>query len=217
MILGLFQFSKLYSQEHHKILAIGDSNGASENGWVIQLSKMRPNDTIINVSVPGNTIGFDNLNQERLNTLKNVDKYVNDAFEQVETISTVLILLGTNDSKAVFDGKEWEVVQNLKLLVANLRVHISEKQVNEPIVVVVSPPPYGPDEILAEKYLGGNERVKFLAKEFDALSKQRLFKYVNIYEALETDFMKYSHDGVHLDSTGQKIIAEKINVVLNNE
>ena len=50
------------------ILAVGDSHGAHKNGWVDQLKKLHSNDTIINVSISGNTIGFDNLNRDTLNT-----------------------------------------------------------------------------------------------------------------------------------------------------
>ncbi|HRQ29860.1 MAG TPA: prolyl oligopeptidase family serine peptidase, partial [Saprospiraceae bacterium] len=49
------------------ILTIGDSNGASEYGWPVQLKKLMPFSNIINVSIAGNTIGFDNLGQEKLN------------------------------------------------------------------------------------------------------------------------------------------------------
>ena len=61
------------------ILTIGDSNGASGEGWVTQLARLRKDDQIINTCISGNTIGFDNLGSESLNTLKNIGTYINTA------------------------------------------------------------------------------------------------------------------------------------------
>jgi len=58
--------------EVDKVLAIGDSNGAKEYGWVDQLKKVHFEDFIYNTSISGNTIGFNNNDQEKLNTLLNV-------------------------------------------------------------------------------------------------------------------------------------------------
>ena len=70
-----------------KILAIGDSNGEFDFGWVAQLQKIRSVDKIVNTSISGNTIGFDNLGRKQLNTLKNIDSYseIKDVFKNITT------------------------------------------------------------------------------------------------------------------------------------
>ena len=92
-------------KKHNKILlTIGDSNGAAKDGWVNKLREIRSQDVIFNVSVSGNTIGFDNNGYEQLNTLKNIDRYLSETTDHTggKPIDVILIGLGTNDCKAGF-------------------------------------------------------------------------------------------------------------------
>jgi hypothetical protein len=57
-----------------KIFTLGDSNGALPFGWVNQLKKIRPDDTIFDISISGNTIGFNNNGRASLNTLSNIGR-----------------------------------------------------------------------------------------------------------------------------------------------
>ena len=198
-----------------KILVLGDSNGALTIGWVNQLKKLRPDDFIINTSVSGNTIGFDNLNNPKLNTLKMLDSYLQKGAENDGAFDCVLILLGTNDCKLVFDKQLNEVPANLEKLISNLR--ISTKINNSTRIVVVSPPPYGKDEILLEKYKGGEKRADFLTTEFAKIAEKMNAEFVDVHTALKPSFDVLSNDGVHLSEEGQKIIAKKINAQLQLE
>ena len=198
-----------------KILVLGDSNGALTIGWVNQLKKLRPDDFIINTSVSGNTIGFDNLNNPKLNTLKMLDSYLQKGAENDGAFDCVLILLGTNDCKLVFDKQLNEVPANLEKLISNLR--ISTKINNSTRIVVVSPPPYGKDEILLEKYKGGEIRADFLTTEFAKIAEKMNAEFVDVHTALKPSFDVLSNDGVHLSEEGQKIIAKKINAQLQLE
>lgn len=191
------------------VLTLGDSNGAAENGWVNQMRTLQPEWHIINTSVSGNTVGFDNLNREELNTLKNLDRYLQLVTDSVSALDYVVILLGTNDAKTVFDERQAEVLKNMTTLIQHLKKFISIQEFDTQIILV-SPPPYGPDEMLAEKYLGGNERVKVLSKEFKQIAENNEAKFVNIWSELNPVFENFSTDGVHLTTEGQKMIARKI-------
>lgn len=201
-------------QDSKKIIAIGDSNGAFDYGWVAQLQKLLPNDVIYNTSVPGNTIGFDNLGQAKLNTLKNLDGYLSNALDSLKEVDYVVIMLGTNDSKNVFRDQKDEVLANMHALIVQIRSFLAKTN-NEPTIVIVAPPPYGDDSILIKKYKGGNERVKVLANEYEKLAKENGCEFVDAYHVLEDTFMNYSKDGVHLNEDGQKIIAQKISQKVN--
>jgi lysophospholipase L1-like esterase len=191
------------------VLTLGDSNGAAEHGWVNQVKVLKPDWQIINASISGNTVGFDNLEREELNTLKNLDAYLNMAMEQVSHLDYIVILLGTNDAKAVFKDRQDEVLQNMNRLIERLKSFIEKKGFSTEIVLV-TPPPYGPDEMLLEKYMGGNKRVQKLAEEYKKISEQQNVRFVNIYSVLKDDFEEYSPDGVHLTEEGQQIIAGEI-------
>lgn len=190
-------------------MTIGDSNGASPHGWVKQLQNKLPDDSLYNYSVPGNTIGFDNLGNERLNTLKNIDRYLVDVSNKTAKIDHIVILLGTNDCKAVFGGRQNEVIENMRMLVNKVRAYPFPGQ-PAPDILIVSPPPYGPDSILAAKYHGGDQRVERLVPLYKQLAGELECRYVNIYHTLKPRFSEYSKDGVHLSPAGQEIIATLI-------
>jgi len=190
------------------ILVIGDSNGAAEHGWVNQLKKLRPYDLIVNTSVSGNTIGFNNGNTKRLNTLEMIDDYINQAFNNAGSPNYIVVLLGTNDCKAIFDDQLKEVPGNLEKLISMIKNHKKIKV--PPKILVVTPPPYGVDEILLDKYKGGSGRVNYLVKEFKKVAQKIDVVFIDVHTPLEPVFGVLSDDGVHLSAEGQIIIAKLI-------
>ena len=148
------------------IVIIGDSNGASETGWVYQLGKLRnKGDILINHSIGGNTIGFDNLDRDTLNTLRNISSYIRIAEDSVRIIDKILICLGTNDCKAVFDSLQSLVPVNLERLVQAVRNYPYAAE-TIPEIVLITPPPIADDSILLPKYSGGQERLKKLLPSY---------------------------------------------------
>ena len=195
--------------EEKKILTIGDSNGAAKEGWVNQLKQLRFEDNIHNVSISGNTIGFDNLDREQLNTLKNIDHYLTEGGEKMQGITDIIILLGTNDCKAVFDKQLKKVPQNLETLIQKIKAH-SVYQTHQPRIIIVSPPPYGKDEIMLEKYHGAAARIGYLVPKFSEVAKKNGCEFIDIYTPLQPNWWIYSHDGVHLIPEGHALIGTTI-------
>lgn len=198
-----------------KVMTIGDSNGAAAQGWVQQLQNLSVDDSLYNYSIPGNTVGFDNLGKEKLNTLKNIDRYLMDVTKKTTKIDYIVVLLGTNDCKAVFAGKENEIVENMRQLINKIKAY-PFPYLPKPTIVLVTPPPYGPDSILLEKYQGGDRRVERLVPLYKSLADDLNCLYVNIYEPLKPKLTEFSNDGVHLSPPGQQIIATLILSTLDN-
>jgi pimeloyl-ACP methyl ester carboxylesterase len=128
------------------ILTIGDSNGAAPDGWVAQLRSLRFGDVVINASVPGNTIGFDNLDNPALNTLRNIDSILAQRLKTAGPIDQIAILPGTNDRKAVFADRVRRSWRTWKTSAGHpgargLRAH-------PPQLLVVGTPPMGPEDRL---------------------------------------------------------------------
>jgi len=190
--------------EPRRILLIGDSNGAARKGWAEQLKTIRFRDHILNASVPGNTIGFDNLGDPRLNTLRNVDRYMETAMDSLGGVDDVVILLGTNDCKRVFSDSLSEVPRNLEKLIRKIREY------SEATIYVVSPPPAGEDEVMLEKYHGSAGRVAWLQPRFREVARTMGCIFVDCYEALLSDWEKINLDGIHLNEEGQWIIAAAV-------
>lgn len=193
-----------------RILTLGDSNGALPFGWPNQLREARPNDTIFNISSSGNTIGFINNGRRSLNTLANIGDYMEKAFTGLGTIDRVVIMLGTNDCKSVFSDSLSFVPGNMKKLLSEINL-ISKRHRSSPVIYVVSPPPFGPDEMLDDKYKGGMERVACLNDMLEDVADESGAFFINTCDILSPVFSHLTPDGVHLNAEGQRMIALIIN------
>lgn len=216
MLILVAILSTLNLTAQRTIVAIGDSNGASKTGWVIQLKLMRPLDSIFNYSISGNTMGFDNLGDEKLNTLKNIDDYLADAKTRsvTGTIDDVVILLGTNDCKAVFKERGDEVLKNLENLIKSIQ---NNTEINaDPVGIFVgSPPPIADDSIMLDKYKGGDVRLKRLLPEFMAIALRAESYYIDIYNELRPNYDEFHTDGIHLNKKGSKMVSASISRFLD--
>jgi len=188
------------------ILTIGDSNGALPFGWVYQLKQIRMNDTIFNISISGNTIGFNNNGRSSLNTLSNIRSHMDKAYARLGTIDRIILMIGTNDCKAVFKDSLFVVPGNMKKLIVEIK-QITRMHKNKPLIYIVSPPPLGPDELVGEKYAGGMDRVSLLNKHLELIAKEESVIFINTCQILEPVFKQLTSDGVHLNADGQKMIA----------
>jgi lysophospholipase L1-like esterase len=188
------------------ILTIGDSNGALPLGWVYQLKQIRKNDTIFNISISGNTIGFNNNGRSSLNTLSNVRSHMDKAYARLGKIDMIILMIGTNDCKAVFKDSLFAVPGNMKKLISEIK-QIARSHRNKPLIYIVSPPPFGADELVGEKYAGGIERVSLLNKQLQVIAKEESVNFINTFQILHPVFKQLSSDGVHLNADGQNMIA----------
>ncbi|MEO1020953.1 MAG: GDSL-type esterase/lipase family protein [Bacteroidota bacterium] len=212
ILLGVV-FSCSSPDSKRVILTVGDSNGAAEYGWVYQLQQLRPDDVIINTAISGNTIGFDNNGHEYLNSLKRIGRYIEIAADSVQRVDEMVILLGTNDCKSVFRGRENEALQNLAQLIGDAQQLLTERNL-ETSLTLVTPPPFSPDSLLSDKYKGGDACAAYLAEQMAFLAEEQEVRFVNIYSSLKPDFSTLNTDGVHLTAEGHKRVAEQINEAL---
>lgn len=189
-----------------KILTIGDSNGALPFSWVNQLKQIRSNDTIFNISISGNTIGFNNNGRSSLNTLANIGSYMEKAYASLKSIDRIIIMIGTNDCKTVFKDSLSVVPGNMSKLIIEIK-QIAKLHKNKPVIYIVSPPPFGPDDMLEEKYKGGMERVTLLNEQLKIIAKSESVKFINTCQILSPVFKQLTPDGVHLNADGQRMIA----------
>jgi lysophospholipase L1-like esterase len=206
LYLSIFAIACSSNRSSNTILVLGDSNGAHEQGWVYHLDQIIETDSILNFSISGNTIGFDNLGRSKLNTLKNIDRILQVSDSAFSNIKTVLILLGTNDCKAVFKDSLDKTVQNLEQLIK--KINQFEYQNNKtPEIVIITPSPYGSKSEMTEKYIGGDARVQKLIPEFKKTAEKNQTGYIDIYTPLKPNFETLTEDGVHLTQDGYKQVA----------
>jgi lysophospholipase L1-like esterase len=194
------------------ILTIGDSNGAGPGKWPDKLQGVLGKGyKIVNNSESGRTIGFDNLGTERLNTLKQID-YILDAAVKENSgnaFDMVLICLGTNDCKAIFDSLQSEVAPNLAKLVGKISAFdFPEKKT--PRVVIISPPPYGKASANTTKYHGADKRVARLVPQFRDMAEKTHLGFIDLYSPLVDTVDKCTVDGVHFTDEGYDQITSLI-------
>ncbi len=203
--LALLQTSD-EKQPRLKILTIGDSNGAVEYGWPQQLRKLLPFSTIVNKSISGNTIGFDNLDQSKLNTLKNIDRYLEEACQELGgsgIFDYILINLGTNDTKRIFIGRQREVAQNMTTLVQMITKYMSDHHKTLPSICILTPSPMDEHKVNKEKYGGGDERIQKNNLQFKKVALKTRVDFLDTYTTLKQGFNEKTEDGVHLVEKSQ--------------
>jgi lysophospholipase L1-like esterase len=195
------------------ILTIGDSNGAIENGWPEQLRKLLPGSLIINKSISGNTIGFDNLGKESLNTLKNIRAYLDDATKQLSghgELDYILICVGTNDTKQVFAGQQAAIPENMSKLISLIKEYFLSRSIKLPGICIITPPPMDENKIDKGKYGGGDERIQKNNGEFKKIAKKNHVDFLDTYKSLKEGFALKTTDGVHLNGAAQAQMTEII-------
>jgi len=219
-VLTMFVLAVLLSTTSYgqKILCIGDSNAARAHGWPSSLQEVMPDAIVVNKSISGNTIGFDNLGRESLNTLKNINRYlIETTGELAGSIPDIVIIgLGTNDCKAVYVGKHDLVVKNMNSLIDSIQDYYATGD-NQPNIVLMTPPPMTSDSLLITKYKGGNGRIEKLVTSYRNIASEHSFGYIDLYDPLKEIFPYMTDDGVHLIPEAQIIVARYIKGYLNRK
>jgi len=202
------------------ILTIGDSNGAFDFGWPQQMMKLLPFSTVINKSISGNTIGFDNLDRPELNTLKNINQYLDDAFKKMGTkaqLDYIFIDLGTNDAKSIFKERQKEVAANMAVLLQKIHSSIKEYNKRMPYICIVTPSPMDELKVDAVKYSGGDLRIQENNKQFSKVAAANHADYLDTYNLLKVNFSGKTTDGIHLNEKAQFELATIILAYINQK
>ncbi len=208
-VLGCLLFSCTPQPTSKNILVLGDSNGASPIGWVVKLDSILVNDTVMNCSKGGRTIGFDNLGRTELNELKMVQSQLVKADSALKTIDLVLIGLGTNDCKACFDSLQSVVPENMDKLIKTVKT-FSYQSGKVPEVVLVLPPQVAADSLLLAKYEGIGKRLDNLIPELKKVAEKNGCSFVETRPATTPDFASLTVDGIHFNHKGYTIISNQV-------
>ncbi|MGF2411509.1 MAG: SGNH/GDSL hydrolase family protein, partial [Ferruginibacter sp.] len=186
--LALLSADKNKNFEALNILTLGDSNGTFDFGWPQQMKKLLPYATIINKSVSGNTIGFDNLGKTSLNTLASINEYLDDAFRSLGTkgkLDYVFINLGTNDTKIIFKDRQKEVANNLTALLQKIKNYLKAHGNRDSRICFITPSPMDEQKIDRVKYGGGNLRIQENNLQFKKIIATAGIDFLNSYDTLK--------------------------------
>jgi lysophospholipase L1-like esterase len=201
------------------VLVIGDSNAADDKalnieGWAELLQRELSFMKIYNTAIAGNTIGFDNNGEKRLNTVANINKYLDSAYVQnkKQALTTIVIGLGTNDCKAVFKEKQDSVVIQYEHLILKIKQHPAYNTATQ--IVFVTPPPMASDDKLQPKYQGGDACIQALINKLHPLSIKHKIRVFDAYNLLKPEFDNLNTDSVHLNRKGKRLLAARLGAFL---
>lgn len=203
--IPLIPIAEKYKLKYKTILNLGDSNSSFDYSWPNLLASELINSTLINYAIPGNTIGFDNLGQKRLNTLANIDSVLN--IYKDKPFDFVIVSLGTNDCKAIFHKKEKDVVRNFGKLIDKIK---KSKSTEKSKIIVLSLPPVDTSKFMNDKYQGIENRIFLLNKKLRNKTFVEKIIFLDIYSLLKPNFPDYTEDGIHLNEKGQLLINKMI-------
>jgi len=124
-------------------------------------------------------------------------------------LDLVVIMLGTNDLKAMFKRSPQDIASGVGKLV-HLAQAAGEVGTDYPApkVLVLCPPPLGPlaPQMFADLFAGGIEKSKELPSHYQAVATAAGAEFLDLGTLTPTDGM----DGVHLTAAGQRAIGEGV-------
>lgn len=187
---------------HKKVLAIGDSNGASNNGWVYQLKNFQPAIQIIDYCKAGRTIGFDNNGDSSLNELRLIDQHLQNALANFgNSWDAVIIALGTNDAKRIFADSQHLVIPKFEKLLERV-VNFKKSHQLQFRTIVVIPPPVEENVETAAKYSGANRLLRTIQQGMMDAMVGKGIKVVDAFNMF-AGHVHFTVDGVHLTENAQ--------------
>lgn len=210
-VIHLMPIDKKYEPVYKRILNLGDSNSSFEYIWPQLLTQKSLQLKVRNYGIPGNTVGFDNLGQKRLNTVANIDSLLTLVERETVTWDYVIISLGTNDCKAIFNKRQDEAKKNFGKLIKKIK--ISPLTMGSKIIVLSIPP--ADISKINEKYYGIDHRIVALNDYYkkQIVSNKNII-FLDTYSLLLPNIASYTEDGIHLNEKAQQLITDELLKIL---
>ncbi|NTW71241.1 MAG: SGNH/GDSL hydrolase family protein [Eubacteriaceae bacterium] len=131
-------------------------------------------------------------------------KYLPTCLMSHRPLDVVIILLGTNDMKAIYNADAWTIAKGVGTLVDVVKTLLSGEE--SPKVIVISPPNTSKFSDFALQFLGADEKIKDIPQEYRRMAQEKGVSFLNATQWV----MASQVDGIHLDEEGHMILAEKV-------
>ena len=200
------------------VVCFGDSNTyghdpatggrlPDEIRWTCILQKLLGDDfKVIEEGLNGRTTVFDDPNDD----WKNGVDYIKGILCTHRPVDYLVIMLGTNDMKTVYNASVEDIAAGLKEIVKKAESVMELKQGYVPKILIVSPPEISED-ILAGPFQGSFDKASI------EKSKRLAYHYKQVADRFGCGFLDAKQyikpsveDGLHLDKNGHEGLAHAI-------
>ncbi len=148
---------------------------------------------VIEEGLNGRTTGLD----DPIDSSRNGMRSLPPILSQHHPLDAILLMLGTNDLKAIFASSAGEIAGRISTLVKTSQELGRTHHGGQPEVVIMAPPPLGElrGEIAVE-FAGGNAKSLAFAAEYRRIADSHGTPFFDVSQAVKTS----SIDGVHFEA-----------------
>jgi lysophospholipase L1-like esterase len=176
--------------------------GRSERWTGVMAQHLADGYEIVEEGLSGRTTNLDDPTDPRLNGAA----YLPAALASHLPLDLVVIMLGTNDTKAYFARSPFEIATGVSILLSQLAASAGGVGTAYPAprALLVAPPPLGdiPIAWLAELYRGGKEKSAQLAGHYSALAEFLGVAFLDAGSVITTDGV----DGIHFSLSNNAVL-----------
>lgn len=197
--------------------AVPTTRYSARERWTGVMAKALPDCVVVEEGLNGRTTDLD----DPLDSRMNASRYLPTALASHMPIDLVVLMLGTNDSKAVFRRRPQDIVYGMNRLAGQVLGSAGGVGTIYPApqLLIVAPPALGemPNPYFRTLFEGAHETVAQLPELYEQLAGFLGVHFLDANTFTTTDGM----DGIHLSAEGNRRlglgIAEKVKRILSGE
>ena len=156
--------------------------------------------------IPEGLNGRTTVLEDTIEPWRNGLTYLRPCLVSHKPLDGVVIMLGTNDTKARFSLPAQDIARGMRQLARAVLTSEAGPKGAPPRVGIVSPPLVREETSFGETFSGAPHRSQGLAREYGLLAQELQIPFLNAADHVSCPVP----DGIHLDAQGQRTLGEVI-------
>ena len=158
--------------------------------------------------------GRTTVHDDPIDGWKNGLGYLRPCLHSHKPVDIVVMMLGTNDLKSVFDLSAEQIAEGAGVLVDTIQKFTLEKYGYQPKIVLISPPEIGSGIRTSPFYGSFLEDAIDRSRQFPRYYKEVADRYGCVFFNAAEWIRPSEVDSLHLDPEAHRILAEKLSEVI---
>ena len=158
--------------------------------------------------------GRTTVHDDPIDGWKNGLDYLKPCLHSHKPVDIVIMMLGTNDLKSVFDLSAEQIAEGAGVLVDTIQKFTLEKYGYQPKIVLISPPEIGSGIRTSPFYGSFLEDAIDRSRQFPRYYKEVADRYGCVFFNAAEWIRPSEVDSLHLDPEAHRILAEKLSEVI---